>query len=412
MTANGWLHRGAPCVIAVGLLLAAAEGAAGQTAGAGISGHGIVRICELDGSMLDSAGAQFGEAGPAFITGPDLPFRSSVSCLGRPQTFYVLASADPRARDFLGLRMVSQASIAVDAEPQFTEAYAQSGIESEMCVESDAAAQPTVRLVARSRASRTQLEDCFDELLRPLDSGACSSVRGRFSGLGSVGFIDAQGLEYAPGEFVDLTQSRVSKWTKVQKLARGSAFTGGGWLLDIQLSGTLVAKVAGTPTGSASGDFRFYVEGTRNSVHFVHCQRPTANLHAPLITRPILPTPPWFIDAGDAIPDDFTLAISPPTGPITINQAFDLSVMAATNGAAITSLSGAIDGQDVSGPLAACLQPTAALSGVQGAIFTCRGLSGGFLAGILGTGAHTLSINVSLSDGRTITNSATWTILR
>ncbi len=412
MTASNWLRRGAPCVVAGGLLLAAAGGAAAQGPDrpAYVKGNGTLRICDVDGGNLDSASDQFFEQGDDFITGPDAPFRSSVSCLGRQQTFYVLASADPRNRGGLGYRMVSQARIAVDAEPQFTEARAESGITTPMCVESDAVAQPTLRLIARSRASRTPLEDCFDELLRESNGVACSSVRGRFSGLGTVGFIDSQGLEYRPGEFVDLTQSRVSKWTKTMKLFPDLANL--VWRLDTSLSGTLVSKVRGTPTASAFGDFRFYVEGVRNELTFVDCQLPASNLRVPGITRPVVPVPPWFIEAGDVFPEDFTLAISPPTGPITVNQEFDLSVMAATNGAAVTGMSGNIDGQDISGPLAACLQPTAPLSGVAGAIYTCRGLSGGFLAGILGDGAHTLSINVSLSDGRTITDSATWTIRR
>ena len=119
-----------------------------------------------------------------------------------------------------------------------------------------------------------------------------------------------------------------------------------------------------------------------------------------------------MVDRGRAtpFPDDFTLAISPPTGPMTLAQQFDLSIMAATGGAAMTGISGTIDGLDVSGPLAACLQPTAALSGVQGGILTCRGLSGGFLAGIFGVGAHTMNVSMALSDGRVITDSATWTI--
>ena len=70
-----------------------------------------------------------------------------------------------------------------------------------------------------------------------------------------------------------------------------------------------------------------------------------------------------------------------------------------------------IDGQDVSGPLNACMAPAGSLRGVTGSILACRGLSGRMLAGFFGTGAHTLAVSVTLSDGRSISDSATWTIV-
>ena len=65
----------------------------------------------------------------------------------------------------------------------------------------------------------------------------------------------------------------------------------------------------------------------------------------------------------------------------------------------------------MSGPLAACLAPAGSLRRVTGPILACRGLSGRMLAGFFGTGAHTLAVTLTLSDGRTISDSATWTIL-
>jgi hypothetical protein len=105
------------------------------------------------------------------------------------------------------------------------------------------------------------------------------------------------------------------------------------------------------------------------------------------------------------------LAISPPTGPITTRQAFDLTLIANTGGAALTGFTASIDGLDVSGPLAACLQAAGTLTGpVTGPVLSCHGLSGGLLSGFFGTGPHTLSVAVTLADGRTIADAATWLI--
>ena len=88
------------------------------------------------------------------------------------------------------------------------------------------------------------------------------------------------------------------------------------------------------------------------------------------------PFPNWVLDRGEVVPDDFSLAISPPTGSYTLAQSFDLMLMAVTGGASITTLTGTIDGQDVSGPLNACMAPAGSLRGVTGSILACRGLSG------------------------------------
>ena len=374
-----------------------------------IQGSGIVRVCDLDGEHLDSAGDQYYRESNDFLAGPPSGFRRTFSCVGQTQSYDVFTTADPKGDERFGFRMVSQASIAVTVEPQFTEIYGDSAITSPMCLVSDSIFVPPVKLLVRAKGSRSLPVDCMDDYANTGGDAACSGVRGRVQGFGATGFVNAIGNVLTPGTFFDLTAPQNKQWTKVAHFTPYGTIPG-SYLIG-SLSGTLITRAMHTPSGRAFGDLRFYVEVPvrveRSDCPFSDAGRPRFD-----VASAVLPRPAWFVDAGDAIPDDFTLSISPPTGPITINQEFDLSVMAATNGAAVTGMSGNIDGQDVSGPLAACLQPTSPLSGVAGSIYTCRGLSGGFLAGVLGAGAHTLSINVSLSDGRTITDSATWTILR
>lgn len=410
-------------VIALAALLATATpGAAQDPEIASVKGSGGVRVCDADGDNVDSDGDQYGLTGAHYLAGPPPGFDNfAYACRGRPQTFDVHTTADPDGDDRFGFRMVSQVSIAVDFEPQFTDVYGESAINQQVCFVGPGTAPnnprpPKITVVARARGARSvPQKNCLDDNGAGPTEGPCSSSRARFGDLGTSGFVDRNGRVVLPHTFIDLTDPQYRdqdgwiRLTKVGKMLRGlgETFLLGG------LSGTLMTSVAGTPSGSASGDVRFWLEADRNTIDMVACE-PTFpfSVGSGAAARVILPKPVWWIDEGDAIPDDFTLAISPPTGPITFRQAFDLSVMAATGGAAVTGISGTIDGQNVSGPLAACLRPTAALGGVQGTIFTCRGLSGGFLAGIFGTGAHTLSITMSLSDGRTITNDATWTIRR
>jgi hypothetical protein len=358
--------------------------------------------------MIDSDGNQYGIQGDEFITGPPPDFDKVYTCLGQPQRFTLLQSVDPDGSAQLGMRLVSQTSIDVTFEPQFTDVEGSAAMSERICVSSATAQKPRLLVRAGARASRRIAQDCFNERLESVNVGACSSARARFGGLGTLGFVNRAGNFAFPGEFVDLTAPNNEIWVKHAVMFRLPQSN--QWFVEGGLSTTLVTRVAEATTGSAFADLRFHIFGDKNAMNVYRC--PALNA-APNAEGPheVLPFPAWFLNHGDATPDDFTLAVSPPTGPITMNQAFDLAVMADTGGAAVVGISGTIDGLNVSGPLAACLAPTTPLGGlVQGQTFACRGLSGRFLAGIFGPGAHTIAITAALSDGRTISGDATWTI--
>jgi hypothetical protein len=409
--------RRAVASMAITLVLAATSAAQGDAPPAAIKGAGSVRVCEANGDNVDSDGNQYGAEGFGFLSGPPPNFDKSYACRGRPQKFSVFQTADPDGDEKFGFRMVSQISIDVDFQPEDTDVLGQSGLQQQVCLigpgtTPNSPLLPKLTVLARAKASRSiTSKNCLDDNGGGPTSGPCSSSRGRFGGFGDDGFTDKNGHVIVPGVFIDLTDPLLKDpqgWIRLTKVGRLVHGLGETYLLG-GMTGMLMTSVAGAPSGTATGDLRFWLEADKDTINMVECT-PTFPTGADAAARVILPKPAWWIDEGDAIPDDFTLAISPPTGPMTLAQQFDLSIMAATGGAAMTGISGTIDGLDVSGPLAACLQPTAALSGVQGGILTCRGLSGGFLAGIFGVGAHTMNVSMALSDGRVITDSATWTI--
>jgi hypothetical protein len=399
------------CLAMLGMSLAVEAGAQPE---ASIQGSGTVRVCEPDGSQLDSGGDSYYEQGDEYLATPTSGFNTTFSCVGQTQSFNVFTTADPKGDQHLGFRMVSQASISVTAEPQFTEVYGDSAITSPVCLVSDDSRGPQIKVLVRAKASRSLSTDCMNEYAVTGGGVACSGVRGRFQGFGGTGFTNAAGSFVQLGTFADLTEPNNRRWTEIAKLIPFPNQNTTGSFLIGALSGSLITRVMHTQHGTAFGDLRFYLE-VPPGVERSDCPSPDtgrtqiARAAAPLA---VLPRPAWFVAAGDAIPEDFTLAISPPTGAIAFNQQFDIALMAATSGATLTGVTGSIDGLDVSGPLAGCLQPTGPLSGVQGGILTCRGLSGSYLAGIFGLGAHTFSVNLLLSDGRTISDSVTWTIRR
>lgn len=393
-------------IIAVGV----AGGASAQPADATVQGSGIVRVCEPDGSLLDSASDSYFEQGETYQRTPLSGFQTTFSCFGQTQSFNVFTTADPEGDDRLGYRMASQTSIAVSVEPEFTEVYGDAAITTPACLVSDANVEPPVKLLVRARASRSPSLpiDCMDDFANPRAGVACSGVRGRVQGYGATGFVNAAGKFLTPGTFFDLTGPNNHRWTKIAHLVPWG-FTSGSYLVGA-MSGTLITRVMHTTSGFAVGDLRLYLE-VPLGIERSDCPTPDAagaQFDGGFTTR--LPRPAWFIAPGDAIPGDFTLAISPPTGPLTLNQQFDISLMADTKGAGLAGITGTIDGMNVSGPLAGCLQPTGLLTGVQGGILTCRGISGAFLAGIFGVGPHTFTVSLTLTDGSVISDTVTWTI--
>jgi hypothetical protein len=353
--------------------------------------------------------SQYSDEGDGFIEGPPPGFPTTYSCRSVPQGFFTHQSADPTGTAHLGYRMVSENAIQVSFEPQFTEASGQSLLNRRACFRSDAAVPPYVGVVVRSRGTRTPLtEQCLNSHGAEVDGDEpCSSVRGTFAGLGTRGFFNVSTGRFLDlSEFADLTGTDNNKWFEGTWMhASSGSFL---WELDGGILGVLRTKVAHVPAALALGDLRFFLELDRNNVHMIGCP---ADGDVPAAAEDHVPFPNWVLDRGDFVPDDFSLAISPPTGALTLAQSFDLVVMAVTDGASITRVTGTIDGQDVSGPLGACLAPAGSLRGVTGSILACRGLAGRVLAGFFGTGAHTLAVSATLSDGRTLSDSATWTIV-
>lgn len=99
-----------------------------------------------------------------------------------------------------------------------------------------------------------------------------------------------------------------------------------------------------------------------------------------------------------------SLDVSPPSGPLTTTQAFDLAIFVGTGGLGILNGLAAFDGRDVTGVLLACLV-TEPLPG-GGVVFRCPGLSGA----ALGAGPHTFRVDVNLSDGSALTRMVTWEV--
>lgn len=372
-----------------------------------ISGSGVVRKCDTDGQNIESVGNQYGLDGDQFIT---RTMEEAHQCLSQPQTFFSLQSADPNGAAGLGYRMVSQNRVTVTAEPQYTEARGTSNMYRPLCFValSNLGIPPTVDVWVKARGSRSTVpEQCLDELGNDSNAGACASAMGRFGGLGDGRFMDRDGHYNNPSEFLDVTLPASRRWVQLVDMQPGGSIPG-LYRLFGALSGTLLTRVAEAPSVSAFGDLRFIVAVDKDVTRLESCR--VSDADSATAGDP-LPFPSWVIDKGEVAPDDFSLAISPPTSAITLAQSFDLTLMAATGGPGITGVTGTIDGQDVSSALAACLAPAGALRGVAGPILACRGLSGRMLAGFFGTGAHTLAVTLALSDGRTISDSATWTIL-
>lgn len=99
-----------------------------------------------------------------------------------------------------------------------------------------------------------------------------------------------------------------------------------------------------------------------------------------------------------------TLTISPPTGHLTAQQAFDLALIVETAAGSVTAMGATLDGQDVSGALRAC-----AIAGTlvgAGKTLRCPAVSGA----LLGTGPHTFTATVFAVDGATATQSVMWTV--
>jgi streptogramin lyase len=113
----------------------------------------------------------------------------------------------------------------------------------------------------------------------------------------------------------------------------------------------------------------------------------------------------WFVERGADQIGRFTpafLAISPGTGILATTQGFDLVLTIDTAGLGVVGGVALFDGMDIGVALVPCLvfgtEPTG------GQTVRCPGLT----AGVLGTGFHTMTVTLSLSDGSTVSDTVTW----
>lgn len=113
---------------------------------------------------------------------------------------------------------------------------------------------------------------------------------------------------------------------------------------------------------------------------------------------------------GTLVVDDIAvidpgLTLSPPTGTYTSEQSFDLVLLAEPQGRVVTSGTVRFNGFDVTGFLVSCIRPGAAAGGVQS--FRCPGLGGP----VVGSGTHTLQVQLIMNDGSLVQRSVTWTVV-
>lgn len=98
------------------------------------------------------------------------------------------------------------------------------------------------------------------------------------------------------------------------------------------------------------------------------------------------------------------LIISPPSGDYVTTQHFDLTLIVEAPGLSVVGGSATLDGFDVTSDLASCNISGTLVSGGQ--TLRCPGLTGGSF----GTGTHTLSVTLDLSDGSSVSDSVNWEV--
>jgi len=102
---------------------------------------------------------------------------------------------------------------------------------------------------------------------------------------------------------------------------------------------------------------------------------------------------------------DPSLTLSPPTGTYTTRQAFDLVMLADTQGRSVASGTATFDGLDVTSVVAACIRPGAGAGGLVS--FRCPDLGGP----VIGAGTHTFSVRLVMNDGSVVQRAVTWTVV-
>jgi len=100
-----------------------------------------------------------------------------------------------------------------------------------------------------------------------------------------------------------------------------------------------------------------------------------------------------------------TLTISPASGTYVSTQSMDVTLIIGTPSATMTGATATLDGGDVSTKFLNCAVAGTLISG--GETHRCGHVRGSFL----GTGTHTFSATVTLSDGGVLTDTVTWDVL-
>lgn len=98
------------------------------------------------------------------------------------------------------------------------------------------------------------------------------------------------------------------------------------------------------------------------------------------------------------------LTISPPSGAYVTTQGFDLALIVEAGCLSVLGGSATLDGSDVTAALVSCVIPGTLVSGGQ--TFRCPGLTGG----TFGTGTHTFSVTLDLSNGPSVSDTITWEV--
>lgn len=106
----------------------------------------------------------------------------------------------------------------------------------------------------------------------------------------------------------------------------------------------------------------------------------------------------------EKIPQQIDLTIFPASGALVTTSAFDLTLILEASGLSVVGGNATFDGSDVTDALVSCIIPGTLISGGQ--TFRCPGLTGGFL----GTGTHTFSVTLDLSDGSDVSDTVTWKV--
>jgi hypothetical protein len=113
----------------------------------------------------------------------------------------------------------------------------------------------------------------------------------------------------------------------------------------------------------------------------------------------------WEVPGAGPVASAPRVVVSPASGEVPQSQAFDLVLFLDLAGRSVTGGQIALDGADVTAPLAACLVSSPLATGQL--VVRCPGLS----AGLFGLGARVLEVTLNLSDGSAVQAGAVWHVL-